>query len=553
MDTPAQALPTVRDLVLSRADDDSLAMLFENEQHTYRDYTAGCVARAHLLLDRRGEGPFHVGALLDNGPEYSMLLGGAAVAGAAVVGINPTRQGAELARDITHADCGMIITESRHRELLVGLDLGAANGRVLDVDSPEWADALAPYADAEPPYTDIDPLAPYLLLFTSGTTGDPKAAICSQARLARIGEVINEMRKLTPEDVFYQAMPMFHSNALMAGWIPCLAAGGVGAFRRRFSASGFLPDVRRFGVTYFNYVGKPLTYILATPEQPDDAENSLRIVFGNEGAVHDLERFSRRFGVPVEDSYGSTEGGVSVSRTPDTPPNALGRADENVKILDPDTGEEAPLAEFDDTGKLLNPDEAIGELVSLVSAPTFEGYWNNPEADEERTHGGIYWSGDLAYRDAHGFVYFAGRNFDWLRVDGENFAAAPVERILVRHPDIDLAAVYAVPSPSVGDDVMAAVVRRPDAAFDPEGFAGFLAAQDDLGTKWTPRYVRWADSLPQTETNKILKRTLRRERWESRDETWVRDGQGYRRLASEDADAIRAEFDARGRLSVLDV
>ena len=553
MDAPADALPTVRDLVLSRADDDSLAMLFEDEQHTYREFTAGCIARAHLLLDRRREGPFHVGALLDNGPEYSMLLGGAAVAGAAVVGINPTRQGAELARDITHADCGMIITESRHRGLLDGLDLGAANGRVLDVDSPEWAAALAPYAGAEPPEADIDPLAPYLLLFTSGTTGDPKAAICSQVRLARIGEVITEMRKLTPDDVFYQAMPMFHSNALMAGWVPCLTAGGVAGFRRRFSASGFLPDVRRFGVTYFNYVGKPLTYILATPEQPDDADNTLRIVFGNEGAVHDLERFSQRFGVPVEDSYGSTEGGVAVSRTPDTPSNALGRADESVKILDPDTGEEAPLAVFDDTGKLLNPDEAIGELVSMVSAPAFEGYWNNPEADEERTHGGIYWSGDLAYRDAEGFVYFAGRNFDWLRVDGENFAAAPVERILVRHPDIDLAAVFAVPSPSVGDDVMAAVVRRPGAGFDPEGFTEFLAGQDDLGTKWAPRYVRWADTLPQTETNKILKRTLRRERWESDDETWVLDGDRYRRLEPGDAEAIRAEFDARDRLSVLDV
>ncbi|MDE0578547.1 MAG: AMP-binding protein [bacterium] len=553
MDTSAEALPTIRDSVLSRASDDSLAMLFEDEQHTYREFTAGCVARAHLLLDRRRAGPFHVGALLDNGPEYSMLLGGAAVAGAAVVGINPTRQGAELARDIIHADCNIIVTESRHRGLLDGLDLGAANGRVLDVDSPEWAVALAPYADAEAPDADIDPLAPYLLLFTSGTTGDPKAAICSQARLARIGEVITEMRKLTPDDVFYQAMPMFHSNALMAGWVPCLTAGGVAAFRRRFSASGFLPDVRRFGVTYFNYVGKPLTYILATPEQSDDADNTLRIVFGNEGAVHDLERFSRRFGVPVEDSYGSTEGGVSVSRTPDTPPNALGRADESVKILDPDTGEEAPLAVFDDTGKLLNPDEAIGELVSMVSAPTFEGYWNNPEADDERTHGGIYWSGDLAYRDPEGFVYFAGRNFDWLRVDGENFAAAPVERILVRHPDIDLAAVFAVPSPSVGDDVMAAVVRRPGAGFDPDGFVEFLAGQDDLGTKWAPRYVRWADTLPQTETNKILKRTLRREGWESDDETWVLDGNRYRRLAPGDADAIRAEFEARGRLSVLDV
>ena len=159
MDTSAEALPTIRDSVLSRASDDSLAMLFEDEQHTYREFTAGCVARAHLLLDRRRAGPFHVGALLDNGPEYSMLLGGAAVAGAAVVGINPTRQGAELARDIIHADCNIIVTESRHRGLLDGLDLGAANGRVLDVDSPEWAVALAPYADAEAPDADIDPLA----------------------------------------------------------------------------------------------------------------------------------------------------------------------------------------------------------------------------------------------------------------------------------------------------------------------------------------------------------------------------------------------------------
>ncbi|MCY3910344.1 MAG: AMP-binding protein, partial [bacterium] len=126
MDASAEPLPTVRDLVLSRVGDDSLAMLFEDERHTYREFTAGCIARAHLLLDRSGEGPFHVGALLDNGPEYSMLLAGAAVAGAAVVGINPTRQGAELARDITHADCGIIITESRHRGLLDGLDLGAA-------------------------------------------------------------------------------------------------------------------------------------------------------------------------------------------------------------------------------------------------------------------------------------------------------------------------------------------------------------------------------------------------------------------------------------------
>jgi fatty-acyl-CoA synthase len=338
----------------------------------------------------------------------------------------------------------------------------------------------------------------------------------------------------------------------MAGWGPAVTAGAACALRRKFSASGFLPDVRRFGVTYFNYVGKPLTYILATPEQPDDAENTLRFVFGNEGAVHDLERFSERFGVPVLDSYGSTEGGVIVGRTPDTPHNALGRADNKTRILNSDTGAECPVAEFDETGKLLNPEAAIGELVNLESAGTFEGYWNNPEADDERTHDGIYWSGDLAYRDADGFIYFAGRNYDWLRVDGENFAAAPVERILVRHPDIELAAVYAVPNSDVGDDVMAAVVRRPGAEFDPEGFVAFLGAEPDLGPKWVPQYVRWADELPQTATLKIVKKQLRSERWEGGDPTWVRDGESYRLLGPGDVEAIRQAFVDRERESVLD-
>src|SRR5208283_560392 len=117
---------------------------------------------------------------------------------------------------------------------------------------------------------------------------------------------------------------------LMAGWSPTLAAGATLALPStgRFSASGFLPDVRRHRVTYFNYVGKPLSYVLATPPRADDADNTLTRVFGNEGAEDDLARFAERFGCRVVDSYGSTEGGAIVQRTPDTPPGALGRAPE---------------------------------------------------------------------------------------------------------------------------------------------------------------------------------------------------------------------------------
>src|SRR5207302_969481 len=136
------------------------------------------------------------------------------------------------------------------------------------------------------------------------------------------------------------------------------------------------------------------------------------------------------------------------------------------------------------------PDEAIGELVNKRGGAAFEGYWKNDEANAQRLRNGWYWTGDLAYRDERGYIYFAGRDFEWLRVDGEYFAAAPVERILSRHPDVILAAVYAVPDPVVGDRVMAAIELRPGAGLDPEAFASFLEAQPDLGTKWAPAFVR---------------------------------------------------------------
>jgi fatty-acyl-CoA synthase len=338
------------------------------------------------------------------------------------------------------------------------------------------------------------------------------------------------MYALTTDDVCYLSMPLFHSNALMAGWGPALMSGAAFALPTtgRFSASGFLPDVRAAGATYFNYVGKPLSYILATPERDDDADNPLVRAFGNEGSADDVARFAERFAVAVTDAYGSTEGGATVARTPDTPPGALGRAPEGTVVLDAATGEECPVARFDAAGRLLNAEEAIGELVSKTGGMGFEGYWRNDDAERARLREGWYWTGDLAYRDEAGFFYFAGRDHDWLRVDGENFASAPVERILQRHPDVVLAAVYAVPDPAVGDQVMAALQLRPGlGALDPAALADFLGAQGDLGTKWAPRFVRMSSGLPITATNKVLKRALRAERWNCTEPVlWRREKSG---------------------------
>jgi fatty-acyl-CoA synthase len=544
-------MPTIDELIRRRQADQRVGLLFADRAWTHAEVVAAQAQRAALLASLRQPGPFHVALLLDNVPEYVFWMGAAALAGAVLVGGNPTHRGDELARDLAHTECQLLVTSAE----VDGHDLGAALGptRILVIDDPSGdtrSDPVTSYGTLfdgmgaaqlpDPATTAITEETLGLLLFTSGTSGAPKACLCSQGRLTRIGSIVADMFELTDEDVCYLAMPLFHSNALMAGWAPALAVGATIALRERFSASQFLVDVRRFGVTYFNYVGKPLSYILATPELPDDADNTLRRAFGNEAAEADVSRFAERFGCTVQDAYGSTEGGATVQRTPDTPRGALGRAAPGTLIINPETGEECPRAVFNQDGRLLNAEEAIGEMVSQTGGTGFEGYWRNTEAEAARVRNGWYWTGDLAYRDENNFFYFGGRDFDWLRVDGENFAAAPVEGVLQRHPDVVLASVYAVPDTVVGDQVMATLLLRPGTSFDPVGFAEFLTGESDMGTKWAPRYVRITDELPVTATTKVLKRVLRAERWRCTEPVWWRPERDapYRPLLTADAEAL---------------
>jgi len=549
-------MANVADLVRTRAGDPRTAIRFEDESWTWDEYVQACAQRAAYLLDHVPAGkPPHVGVLLDNTPEYLMWLGATALTGTVLVGINPTRRGAELARDITHTDCQIVVTEERHLSLLDGLDLGDARDRVIVVDEPASLAVLDPYADAPVPEVEFDEAGIYNLLFTSGTSGAPKACVLSQRRLVGSATILSGNMGLTADDVFYMIMPLFHSNAVITAFAPWVLAGSTAAVRRRFSASGFLPDVRKYGVTYCNYVGKPLSYILATPEQPDDADNTLRLAFGNEAADLDIERFGARFGCAVVDGYGSTEGGANVSRGADMPKGSLGMPAEGIVVLDPETLEEMPRARFDEQGRLLNADECIGEIVNLNGAKGFEGYYKNDEANAQRVRNGWYWSGDLGYRDEAGYMYFGGRDFEWMRVDGENFAAAPIERILARHASVVLAAAYAVPDEEVGDQVMATLLVRQATEFDAEDFDDFLAEQTDLGTKWSPRYVRITEDMPVTESQKPVKRQLRRERWDTDEPVYWRAAKGapLQLMTAADRDALHAEFERHGRLAALDL
>ena len=297
---------------------------------------------------------------------------------------------------------------------------------------------------------------------------------------------------LGPDDIGYVCMPLFHSNAVQVGWAPSIVVGALGrprpaSSRRRAGC----PTIRRYGSTYFNYTGKPLAYLLAQPERPDDADNPLRVAFGNEGSPRGRRRvrppLRRRGDRRVRRDRRRRRG---QPRRRAARRRARARGPTTCKVVD-DDGNEKPVAEFDADGRLLNADECVGEIVNTGGVGPFEGYYNNAEATAKTTRFGWYWSGDLGYKDADDYLYFAGRNADWIRVDGENFPAGPIEETLrdasrrrarrglrrARRPGR---------RPGDGRARARATARRSTRP----GSRAWLDAQADIGPKWRPRYVR---------------------------------------------------------------
>lgn len=605
---PGQAplvAPNAAALLRRNADDPDIAsrpaIRFGDRTWTHGEFFAESCRFARLFAERLpATGPRHVAVLLDNTPDYLFAFGGAALVGAAVVGLNHTRRGEHLLVDMQHTDCSLLLVEPRHlalvddvradlpptlitrrfepselREPLASPEPPAAGAGERESPGCELSSALDALGDVSDPGGDPSVDDRWALIFTSGTSAAPKAVICTQRRLLVTGYRMALMLELGRDDCGYVCMPLFHSNAIQVGWAPSLVAGCAVGLARRFSASGWLPDVRRYGATYFNYTGKPLAYLNSTPEQADDADNPLRVAFGNEGSPEVVATFARRFAVDVIDAYGATEGGIAVNRRLGDPPGALGMPPVSVIVVGAG-GAELPPAEFDPQGRLSNAIDCVGEIVNTAGIGPFEGYYGNAEATAATTRNGWYWSGDLGYKDRAGFLYFAGRNADWIRVDGENFPAAPIEEALRAAPGVVLAAVYGVPDAQAGDQVMAGLVLDSDAAGDPGGsgdpggprepngpgnpggfdgarFAAWLDALASIGPKWHPRYIRILRTPPTTGTNKIVKRALVHEKFRSDrcggDPIFVRlrGESGYRPFGESDEDALRAEFTRNAR------
>jgi len=573
--------------------------LRQNERvWTYRRYRDESVRLAHLLLRRLGpiddERPGHVAMLLENHLELLALYGACAYTGLTLFGVNTGLRGATLAGVVNQSRARLLVVDQRFEEeverirhelkhvgpeqiLVVRTEADAPRGQDLETCLQREVGPAEKSLDA--PGVEVNPMASVIVIYTSGTTGLPKGINNNHFKMLGIGMVVSSNLGLGADDIGYACMPLFHSNALFLGFHPAMHVCGGLALRERFSATGFTPDVLRHGVTFWNYVGEPVHYVLTALEKQyggdekriiaevaNNPQNHLRYALGNGAAAPDIERFTRWFGLEdMFEIYGSTEAAISTFRKKGDPRGSVGEiTDADVKILN-ERGEECPGAVLGPDGKILNYAEAVGEICR-VAADTglFQGYFDNPDANASKYRDGVYHSADLGHivvRDGTRFLFFDGRTDDWIRKDGENFSALQVARLIQENPDVVLAAAYGVPC-SVSDElVMAALKMRPGAAFDPKRFFDFCERQVTEGgmdRKWFPDFVRVVDDFEYTQTEKILVRNLKathfdRHRLPDAPLFWRSRGDAaYRPFTAADYEALRKEFAARERLALLD-
>ena len=566
---------------------------------SYREFRDESVRYSHLIVNRLGRidasRPAHVAMMLENHLELLGLYGGSAFAEATLFGVITGLRGETLSGVLNQSDARLLVVDEKFLPEIERVQpdlksIPAENILVLPTQGGEIPagrnllecldSEIGPAGRSLPaPDRNPQPDSNLMVIYTSGTTGLPKGINNNHMKLMLVGIGVSNTLELGMEDVGYTCMPLFHSNSMFIGFMPAFFVGASIAIREWFSASKFLDDVLRHGVTNWNYVGEPVHYVLQAiskkyggdverirAEVTENPRNHMRIAIGNGAAPPDIDRFIEWLGLDdMYELYGSTEAAISTFRNQTTPRGSVGEiTDDQVKILS-EAGEECPPAELDADGKINNYETAVGEICRIApETGLFQGYYANAQANSQKYRNGVYHSGDLGHvlvQDGKRYLYFDGRTDDWIRKDGENFSAHQVARLISEHPDIPLAAAYGVPCAVSDELVMVAVKVLDGARLDPQEFFDFLAARVGSGSmdrKWFPDFVRIVDDFEYTQTEKVLVRSLKsvhydRRRLPDAELWWRRRGdRSFHVFSAEDYESLRGEFENAERVELLD-
>lgn len=449
-----------------------------------------------------------VGIMMSNRPEFLFSWFALSRLGAVEVPINTAHRGALLRYMIDQSDCSAIVVEASFAAQVgeVARDLPKLRTAVVLGGEPgrrPWPQpsvdfetcASAPAIEAAPHVGASDPMA---IIYTSGTTGPSKGVVLPQQYALRQAAIIARACGYAPADCLYNALPLFHGNAQFLSTMPALLSGARMVLAKRFSASAFWADIRRYRCTEFNYIGGILPILMKAAPSPGDGASGLRIMQGA-GAPKDLfHAFETRFNVKLVEGYGMSEIGVPFINSLDgRRPGSCGRSGDthDARLVD-DEGRDVPDGEAGEL--LIRPRHANGMMLE---------YHAMPEKTVEAWRDLWFHTGDTLRRESDGSYYFVDRKKDALRRRGENISSQEVERCINDHPAVLESAAVGVASDLGEDEVMICLTCRDGAALEPIDLLRHCVGA--MARFMVPRYVRILDRLPKTPTERVQKFELR--------------------------------------------
>lgn len=486
-----------------------------DETFTFREAMNESKRYANALTELGIVAGDRMGLFLPNRPEFVFLMFANAYVDSVTAPSNPEYQPSELRHSIGLSQPTVLVTTPELLEVAAEAADGTAVERIMTtepVDGYESLPALAADQSTTIEPHDGDAATVGLHMYTSGTTGPPKAVECQHENWTISAIDFQKRLEITVEDTLFTALPLFHANAQIYSTLAAVAGGAEIVIYERFSSSNWWDWCRDHDVTVFNAMGSMLKMLDNLPETDDDSDNPVEIIMSGGTPPELIEPIEERFDVRVVEGYSLTEAPLPMLNPVDESKRRIGSvglppAEKRVRIVDED-GNHVPIGE---KGEIVQQDPAL-----------MTGYHGQPDKTDEAMVDGWFYTGDYGKLDEDGFLYFLDRKKDIVRRAGENISSFEVESVVKAMDAVDEVAVIPSPDEFYTEVVKALIRVKDDEDLSPAEIVDHC--RGELASFKIPQYVEFVEEFPYTPTGKIQKQKLRERERETEPDHWDREG-----------------------------